>query len=250
MVLTNAAPLGPYRGAGRPEAIYLIERLIDGAARQHGHRPRVAAPAQLHPAEGDAVQDAERPDLRLRRVRSRDGQGARALRLEGLRQAPRRVAQERQAARHRHVLLPRGRGRHPEREGGPALRAGRQGRDPPRRAGDGAGASLDLAAHRGEAARHRRRGREADRGRQRRGAGRHAVGRVALADDGGQRVGDRLRQRDREGPARRRRICSRSRRPTSNLRAASIRGRRHRPEDADPRAGAARAQHARTCRRT
>jgi carbon-monoxide dehydrogenase large subunit len=33
MVFTNAAPLGPYRGAGRPEAIYLIERLIDGAAR-------------------------------------------------------------------------------------------------------------------------------------------------------------------------------------------------------------------------
>jgi aerobic carbon-monoxide dehydrogenase large subunit len=32
MVLTNAAPLGPYRGAGRPEAIYLIERLIDAAA--------------------------------------------------------------------------------------------------------------------------------------------------------------------------------------------------------------------------
>jgi aerobic carbon-monoxide dehydrogenase large subunit len=33
MVLTNTAPLGPYRGAGRPEAIYLIERLIEGAAR-------------------------------------------------------------------------------------------------------------------------------------------------------------------------------------------------------------------------
>lgn len=33
MVLTNAAPLGPYRGAGRPEAILLIERLIDTAAR-------------------------------------------------------------------------------------------------------------------------------------------------------------------------------------------------------------------------
>jgi carbon-monoxide dehydrogenase large subunit len=32
MVLTTAAPLGPYRGAGRPEAIYLIERLIDAAA--------------------------------------------------------------------------------------------------------------------------------------------------------------------------------------------------------------------------
>jgi carbon-monoxide dehydrogenase large subunit len=36
LVLTNAAPLGPYRGAGRPEAIYLIERLIDVAAREMG----------------------------------------------------------------------------------------------------------------------------------------------------------------------------------------------------------------------
>lgn len=36
MVLTNAAPLGPYRGAGRPEAIYLIERLIDSAALTMG----------------------------------------------------------------------------------------------------------------------------------------------------------------------------------------------------------------------
>ena len=36
MVLTNAAPLGPYRGAGRPEAIYLIERLIDKAAHAMG----------------------------------------------------------------------------------------------------------------------------------------------------------------------------------------------------------------------
>ncbi len=36
MVFTNAVPLGPYRGAGRPEAIYLIERLIDAAARESG----------------------------------------------------------------------------------------------------------------------------------------------------------------------------------------------------------------------
>lgn len=33
VVLTNAAPMGPYRGAGRPEALYLIESLIDRAAR-------------------------------------------------------------------------------------------------------------------------------------------------------------------------------------------------------------------------
>jgi aerobic carbon-monoxide dehydrogenase large subunit len=36
MVLTNAAPLGPYRGAGRPEALYLVARLIDSAARATG----------------------------------------------------------------------------------------------------------------------------------------------------------------------------------------------------------------------
>jgi carbon-monoxide dehydrogenase large subunit len=35
-VLTNTAPTGAYRGAGRPEAIYTIERLMDEAARQTG----------------------------------------------------------------------------------------------------------------------------------------------------------------------------------------------------------------------
>jgi aerobic carbon-monoxide dehydrogenase large subunit len=33
-VLTNTTPLGAYRGAGRPEAIYIIERLFDAAARE------------------------------------------------------------------------------------------------------------------------------------------------------------------------------------------------------------------------
>jgi carbon-monoxide dehydrogenase large subunit len=35
-VLTNTAPTGAYRGAGRPEAIFIIERLMDEAARQTG----------------------------------------------------------------------------------------------------------------------------------------------------------------------------------------------------------------------
>lgn len=35
-VLTNTAPTGAYRGAGRPEAIYTMERLMDEAARQTG----------------------------------------------------------------------------------------------------------------------------------------------------------------------------------------------------------------------
>ncbi|RZL86128.1 MAG: hypothetical protein EOP73_31990, partial [Variovorax sp.] len=35
-VLTNTAPTGSYRGAGRPEAIFAIERLMDEAARVSG----------------------------------------------------------------------------------------------------------------------------------------------------------------------------------------------------------------------
>ena len=35
-VLTNTASTGAYRGAGRPEAIFIIERLMDEAARQTG----------------------------------------------------------------------------------------------------------------------------------------------------------------------------------------------------------------------
>ncbi len=35
-VFTNTAPLTPYRGAGRPEAIYMIERLLDRAAQAIG----------------------------------------------------------------------------------------------------------------------------------------------------------------------------------------------------------------------
>ncbi len=35
-VLTHTAPTGAYRGAGRPEAIYIIERLMDAASRATG----------------------------------------------------------------------------------------------------------------------------------------------------------------------------------------------------------------------
>src|SRR5256886_17632037 len=38
-VHTNTTPTGPYRGAGRPEATYAIERVIDVAARQLGIDP-------------------------------------------------------------------------------------------------------------------------------------------------------------------------------------------------------------------
>jgi carbon-monoxide dehydrogenase large subunit len=38
-VFTNTSPVGPYRGAGRPEGNYYIERLLDTAAREMGIHP-------------------------------------------------------------------------------------------------------------------------------------------------------------------------------------------------------------------
>ena len=52
-VMTNTAPTSPYRGAGRPEAIFTMERLMDEAARQTGidrialRRRNFVQPAQM-----------------------------------------------------------------------------------------------------------------------------------------------------------------------------------------------------------
>jgi carbon-monoxide dehydrogenase large subunit len=52
-VMTNTAPTGAYRGAGRPEAIFIMERLMDEAARQMGldrialRRRNFISPAQM-----------------------------------------------------------------------------------------------------------------------------------------------------------------------------------------------------------
>ena len=44
-VFTNTAPTSVYRGAGRPEAIYFIERMLDEAARVSGiDRVEIAPP--------------------------------------------------------------------------------------------------------------------------------------------------------------------------------------------------------------
>src|SRR5450755_1212919 len=52
-VMTNTAPVGAYRGAGRPEGVFIVERAIGGAARQIRMDPRAirkinyVKPAQL-----------------------------------------------------------------------------------------------------------------------------------------------------------------------------------------------------------
>ncbi len=70
-VYTNTLPTGPYRGAGRPEANYVIERLVDEAARVSGIdrvtlRRRNLIPASAMPYEtavGTTFDSGEFPEI-------------------------------------------------------------------------------------------------------------------------------------------------------------------------------------------
>ena len=57
-VFTNTTPVGAYRGAGRPEANYYMERLVETAAREIGIDPIELRRRNHIRAGGDAVQDA------------------------------------------------------------------------------------------------------------------------------------------------------------------------------------------------
>ena len=100
-------PVDAYRGAGRPEAIYLIERLIDAAAREVGLDPAefrrrnfIPPPrCRSRPRPARSTTAASSPRSWTRR--------SKAGRLGRLRQAPGRGREPRQAARHRHGLLHR-----------------------------------------------------------------------------------------------------------------------------------------------
>jgi carbon-monoxide dehydrogenase large subunit len=64
-ILTNTTPVGAYRGAGRPEGNYILERLIDTAAREMGidrlalRRRNHIKPSQIpHQAPSDLTYDS------------------------------------------------------------------------------------------------------------------------------------------------------------------------------------------------
>src|SRR5262249_6428133 len=55
-LFTNTVPTGPYRGAGRPEANYCLERLVDAAARGSGIDRLGLGRRKLVQAESEADQ--------------------------------------------------------------------------------------------------------------------------------------------------------------------------------------------------
>ena len=78
LVLTNTAPTTPYRGAGRPEAVYIMERLVDQAAREMRIDPAELRRQKSDPGRRVPVPDTHRPDLRYRPLRRGDGESARS----------------------------------------------------------------------------------------------------------------------------------------------------------------------------
>ena len=108
VVFTNTTPLAAYRGAGRPEGNYYMERLIDTAAREMGidrielRRRNHIAPEQMpYKAPSGMNYDS-------RRVHHDPRQGGGDRRLARLREAQGRERRARQAARPRHRPVSRG----------------------------------------------------------------------------------------------------------------------------------------------
>ena len=72
-VLSNTRPTAPYRGAGRPEAIYLIERAMEDAARELNIDPIELRRRNIIPDEKIPFKSSARPLLRLRPVPPQHG---------------------------------------------------------------------------------------------------------------------------------------------------------------------------------
>ena len=79
--LSHTSPTRPYRSAGRPEVIFVMERLIDLAARECGYDRVTLAPAQSRDRKRTAVQKSVRRRIRQRRLYRRHGFGPETWRL-------------------------------------------------------------------------------------------------------------------------------------------------------------------------
>ena len=123
-VFTNTSPVGAYRGAGRPEGNYYMERLVDTAAREMGidrvelRRRNHIRPEQMpYSAPSTMVYDSgDFPALLEGRAGRR--------RLGRVRRPPGRQPPPGQTPRHRHRPLPRGDGAGQQGDGRHQLRRG------------------------------------------------------------------------------------------------------------------------------
>src|SRR6266513_1233851 len=132
-VFTNTTPVGAYRGAGRPEANYYMERLVDTAAREMG---------------------IDQVDIRMRRVHQPPQQGGDLGRVGRVSRAKRGEPSPRQITRARHQRLSRTDGTARPRDGRHPLRAERRCDDHHRLLGLRAGALVSIRPSVGDEAWH------------------------------------------------------------------------------------------------
>ena len=102
-VFTNKTPTDAYRGAGRPEAAYFVERAMDMLAREIEMDPAEVAAQELHPARPVPLQDPDGGGLRLGRLREGARPRSRGSRLGAAQTGARRGAGRRAARRPRLV---------------------------------------------------------------------------------------------------------------------------------------------------
>ena len=107
-VFTNTVPVDAYRGAGRPEAAYVVERLVDACRAKARHDAGCDPAQEFHRAAGDAVQDRDRQGLRFRRLHRAYEAGDGNRQLEGVSQARQGREEAGPGARHRARHLCRG----------------------------------------------------------------------------------------------------------------------------------------------
>ena len=177
-VATNKVPTGPYRGAGRPDAAYMLEAIVDRAARELGI-DRVAVAAS-QPDQALSAPDAAWLRVRLRRFRALP--------------RPCRRAQSRVAPGSGTGVAALRRARRRPMGGGPGRAARRRPvRDRDQRLRARPGPRDDVRADRRAAPRGRPRRDHDPLRRQRRGAGGRRHVRQPLRGDG--RLGDRGRDR-------------------------------------------------------
>ena len=220
-VVTNTTPTSAYRSAGRPEVVFVLERLIDIACRRHGFdrldlRRRNLVPPEAMPYRnplGLVYDSGDYPASLRRAAELGDWAGFAARRAEATAARP--------VSRHRRRGFGRAEYRRAARAGRDDHRSGGHGRA---RAGHdvgGPGARDELRAGRRRMARRRSRARQACHRRHRSGAGRRRLGLGAL--DAARLLGDgQGRRRDRrERPADRRRRA-RGRRGRYRIRPAGV----------------------------
>ena len=100
-VMTNTAPTNAYRGAGRPDAVYIVERLVDAAAAVLDLDPLEIRRRNVIRRERDALPHLDRQRVRQRRFRRAHRQGRAGVAMGQFCAAPEGGGTPRRVARHR-----------------------------------------------------------------------------------------------------------------------------------------------------